>query len=259
MNLIIFLFLVFVPSWLCAEGPILSHSDTVTQQEFENVYQDIRSKNLNPLNISSGTIAILNVTTAAYFGDGTLASPSISFINDTDTGLRRSGTNAFEAVAGAVDVASFTSTGSSIRGTNTNNDADVGWVGEYVSTRMVAGASLAATQGSFGNIISTVITAGDWDVSGGVEYDSNGSTMTVFFVACSSFSANTQTDHVTGNNQIVWGQSLNATTTLIPTFLVGAWRITVAASTTIYLKNRTTVATGTPNVVAAFMRARRVR
>ncbi len=38
--------LLLLPACVCAEGPILKSSDTIQQQEFENVYQDIRNGSL---------------------------------------------------------------------------------------------------------------------------------------------------------------------------------------------------------------------
>lgn len=43
MKLILFIALIFIPSWLCAEGPLFRHKEPEKQQEFENVYQDLRS------------------------------------------------------------------------------------------------------------------------------------------------------------------------------------------------------------------------
>jgi hypothetical protein len=43
MNLLFLIFVGFV-SVLNAEGPIMSHKDTIEQQEFDNVYKDLRSR-----------------------------------------------------------------------------------------------------------------------------------------------------------------------------------------------------------------------
>lgn len=51
---------------------------------------------------SNGTLSWIIRGDGAFFFDGTSANPGLSFINDPDTGLYRIGSNAFEAVAGAV-------------------------------------------------------------------------------------------------------------------------------------------------------------
>lgn len=67
---------------LYAEGPIFQHKDSIAQQEFENVYKDIRLKvastSLDPLNISSATIS-----------SATINALITSSINGTFIGLGR--------------------------------------------------------------------------------------------------------------------------------------------------------------------------
>jgi len=50
-------------------------------------------------------------------------------------------------------------------GTTTNDNAAAGQVGEYVSSTITGGASVALTPGVATNITSISLTAGDWDVS----------------------------------------------------------------------------------------------
>lgn len=69
MRKLIVLFVLFITSIASAEGPRFSHKDSITDREFENVYQDIRSmksgfvKTQNTLQdgatfyVSSGTIS----------------------------------------------------------------------------------------------------------------------------------------------------------------------------------------------------------
>ncbi len=56
MKKILLLFLF--PIAVYAEGPLFSHKETVDQQEFENVYKDIRSKRIS--NTSTGNICLGN-------------------------------------------------------------------------------------------------------------------------------------------------------------------------------------------------------
>lgn len=59
--------LVFLPVLAHAEGPLFRHKDTVEQQEFENVYQDLRQK-ANTSIVPSTTSYITNIGTAGAQG-----------------------------------------------------------------------------------------------------------------------------------------------------------------------------------------------
>lgn len=52
-----------------------------------------------------------------------------------------------------------------ITGTTTNNSAQAGSVGEYITATVVAGSAVALTTATGANITSISLTAGDWDVS----------------------------------------------------------------------------------------------
>ena len=55
----IFLFLILLsPSFVFAEGPILRHKDSFEQQEFDNVYQDLRTKHSFLTQNTSGQILV---------------------------------------------------------------------------------------------------------------------------------------------------------------------------------------------------------
>lgn len=58
---------------------------------------------------------LANTTGAGKFADGTVALPGITFANDADTGLWRSGANVLEFVAGGGSIAKIDTTGLSIQ------------------------------------------------------------------------------------------------------------------------------------------------
>lgn len=59
------------------------------------------------------------------------------------------------------------STGVAVHGTNTNNSAASGYVGEYLSVNSpTGGTATPGSSGAFVNVASISLTAGDWDVSG---------------------------------------------------------------------------------------------
>lgn len=112
------LLISIVPSFALAEGPLFRHKDTVTQQEFENNYQDHRN-----------------------------------FLSQSSNGV-------------------------SILGTNTNNNASAGYVGEYISSTTIDGTSFPPS-GQYGDLISIDLTAGDWDIRGCINANKNGGAATI--------------------------------------------------------------------------------
>lgn len=52
-----------------------------------------------------------------------------------------------------------------LRGTNTNDSAAAGNIGEYISSTVVLGSAVSLTNNTPANVTSISLTAGDWDVS----------------------------------------------------------------------------------------------
>ncbi len=160
------------------------------------------------------------------------------------------------AVGSAVTITgTLTTTGGSVGRTATTTIA-TGILGELVTDTQAAASNSVTTTGAFYNISSISVTAGTWDVSGGVHHVLNGATATTgVYGAISLFSADTQTDHVSGSNlfgsnpPISGGPSI---TVALPPF-----RITVSSTTTVYLKGKTDFGAGNPRV-AGYIRANRV-
>lgn len=125
-----------------------------------------------------------------------------------------------------------------IIGTNTNNDAAAGSVGENISGNLNPGSAVSLTSVTAANITSISLTAGDWDVNGWVVYtvDAGGTTNVVQVhasISTTSATINTATDRITtiqfGTAGIVPGgsQAIRLNT--------GTCRISIASTTTIYL------------------------
>lgn len=66
--------------------------------------------------------------------------------------------------------------GTAIKGTNTNDDAAAGYVGEAITSTIATGSAVSLTTGVTANVTSISLTAGDWDVSGVVLMNSGGTT-----------------------------------------------------------------------------------
>ncbi len=57
-----------------------------------------------------------------------------------------------------------------ITGTTTNNNANSGAVGEFVTATVIAGSAVALTTATSANVTSISLTAGDWDVWGVADF-----------------------------------------------------------------------------------------
>jgi hypothetical protein len=75
---------------------------------------------------------------------------------------------------------------SQMPGTTTNDNANAGNVGEYVSSTIPPGSAVALATSTSANVTSISLTAGDWDVFGQVFINPAGGTNTTSFMASSS-------------------------------------------------------------------------
>lgn len=142
-----------------------------------------------------------------------------------------------------------------IKGTTTTDSASSGNVGEYMANHVQGIAAGTSTQ--FKTITSISLTAGDWDVSGSLEETLSASTPSgVGGIYISLFPDNTNTDMYEGDNTLYF---LPPTATNIASSdSIASLRISVAATTTVYLKGSATFSAGTPQFNGR-LSARRVR
>jgi hypothetical protein len=141
-------------------------------------------------------------------------------------------------------------------GTQTNDNARSGFKGEFLQSSN-PGVVAASGTGTFKDYATLSLTSGDWDISGGIEMDPNGSTNTGFQIALSLSSGNTTTDHVVGYNTIVWAQTITGTEVYTP--FIPIFRVSVSTTTTVYLKMRWNFTIGTPQGDSGLISARRIR
>lgn len=134
------------------------------------------------------------------------------------------------------------------------SSASAGNVGEFVISTVSTFGSMAST-GTYGNITSITLTAGDWDIMGQAFFNMNGATSSSGFdTAISENSGNTTTDHVDGLNVIAstasaLGRHAGATVN---------YRVTTSGSKTYYLKTRLSYSGG-PSQALGTISARRRR
>ena len=137
-------------------------------------------------------------------------------------------------------------------GTTTNNDASAGQVGEYVvSTIASSGTSL--TTGSYVNVTSISLTAGDWDINGICSFTSPGSPVISYLNWGSSLTS--ATAGVNGAISSYTGGSVNTVDFSLP---FPTFRYSLSGTTTIYLVARASWTTSTMSSYGS-IRARRVR
>lgn len=135
-----------------------------------------------------------------------------------------------------------------IHGTNTNDNASTGYVGESVRSLVTRANGVTATTSSqWFNITTLSLTSGDWLVTGIVTINANGGTITAntSSMALSTSSGNVTTDHVSGDNVIDYnGTTPSALTD--GTVVCPNYRLSISGATTVYLKTIVGYSAGTP-------------
>lgn len=145
--------------------------------------------------------------------------------------------------------------GTAITGTNTNDNAAAGVVGEYIESVVSVGSPVALTTNVQANITSISLTAGDWDVSGQVGFVTAGTTSVTRFDA--SVSTTSATIDATSYAKITTDARVpGAVTAYILT--PNTRRVSLASTTTVYLVANSTF-TVAANSGYGVISARRVR
>ena len=67
-------------------------------------------------------------------------------------------------------------TAAQVRGTTTNDNAPAGFIGERIISTVAIGGSVSLVTATGKSITSIILTAGDWDVSGGVDLTTGATT-----------------------------------------------------------------------------------
>lgn len=213
---------------------------------------------LNPTGSTTGQ-AILSTGASSAPGWATISSANVSGLGTAaaqNTGT--SGANipllngANTWASGQTFSASITpSQTSGIIGTTTNNNANAGSVGELL-TNTTTGTAL--TSPSAANATSISLTAGDWEVSGTIQYNpAAGTTIATINSSISTVSATVS--GTLGATNSLRAQFNTAGTQQLSSPVV---RISVASTTTVFLVAAATFAVSTMTADGA-IRARRVR
>jgi hypothetical protein len=204
------LLILLVTSQLLAAGPRYQYDDPHLNDEIANIYKQIQYPQ-----ISTGT------------------AQNFTIVNGSFTNL--SGTT---VVATTGTIKSFM-----VVGTGANDTPLAGRIGERISSTLARASSVNGVNGNFVNITSIVLTAGHWCVTGQAVEVLNSATSTAFRLAVSSFSANTSTDHVQGDNDLNCNPATGA---YDMGQTIGCWPVSINSPTTIYLKGAAVFSAGTP-------------
>jgi len=146
----------------------------------------------------------------------------------------------------AIDLAA--SAAVAIRGTITNDSAASGFVGEYQES-IISTTTNATTTAQYADLTSLSLTAGDWLVTGFINWDSR--------TGISSTSGNSATGLTSGDNIAASLFASSSTTPLNFPHTI-TYRVSIASTTTYYLKYRADYSAGTPRAQGS-LKARRIR
>lgn len=146
-------------------------------------------------------------------------------------------------------------------GVTTNSSAPAGYIGELITATVASGSPVALSTATGANVTSISLTAGDWDVSGTVNFALTGVTGTLFQAAISLTSATLSTQpggSGLGTDPLIIVPLITTTLSATYSCSIPPVRISLAATTTVYLVAQETFSVGAS---AAFgtIRARRER
>lgn len=175
----------------------------------------------------------------------------------------------------AVSFGQVTQTGSGLvksagqlLGTNTNDSAATGYVGEYVENNRTS--TIAVTSATYfsvdtgnstfndGNEVGITLTPGDWDISGSVYFDATTSaviTQPIVFIGTGKGTSTTGINTTKNMTEL----NVSFATSGDVAISTPVWRVSLSASTTYYLKARCSHTGGTGVNATGVIRARRMR
>ncbi|HDR9236390.1 hypothetical protein [Burkholderia vietnamiensis] len=194
---------------------------------------------------------------------GVLVGEGTSAINQLAVGATGQvlvgATGADPAFGSTVGAMTFTgsitpSSTAGIVGTTTNDNANAGSVGEYVSSTVLQASAVSLTTGTATNVTSIPLTAGDWDVTGQIAFLNGVSTVRQYLMGGIS----TTTGALPGNEQRFSVNTPSSTMFVDDTYVVPTQRVSISGATTVYLVTQAGFNTSTCKAYGV-IRARRIR
>lgn len=154
---------------------------------------------------------------------------------------------------GAIGLANFVG----VVGTNTNNNACTGCIGEVISSSIASGSAISLTSSTAVNITSITLTAGDWDISAFAGFTPAATTSMTQYALSISTTTGTL-DAATPFALTKFSQAANVPAGLDSELFAGPVRASLSGSTTYFLVARGIFAVSTETAYGA-IRARRMR
>jgi hypothetical protein len=220
-------------------GIVLATSPAITTPWITTAINDSNGNAILNLNGGGGTIvnawAISNATTGN--------NPTI-LASGTDTNV-------------AAVIQGKGNAGAWIQGRSTNSNASAGYVGEYVSSTLAVGSKVSLTTATPANVTSISLTAGDWDVSWCLLFETAATTSVTIIRGGANLTTATVGSSTINASQfhMQWGAFVPGVTTFQQNGAV--CRQSLAATTTIYLNAQSTF-TVSNMFVYGWISARRV-
>lgn len=149
----------------------------------------------------------------------------------------------------------FTPTNLGIKGTPTNDNADVGSYGEYQSSTTTSQLNCAPT-GQFFDLGSVTLTAGDHDIYVGACFINNGATAQYMSIGLGTTAGNSAAGLTEGDTLF---NQLGTTAVYDQCFNVSGIRKSISSTTTFYLKIRCAYSAGTLQTIGSRISSRRDR
>lgn len=274
-------------SWTAGSVPYLSNSTTMAEDNAKFFWDGTNHRLGIGTTGPAAPLTVRGVNSAIVGGitvDGLAASisPRISLTMDNNANTEQhwqmiltrtngdfvieGGTNNTADGTASLDI-SGTTGGVAILGTNTNDSATTGFVGEIISnngagTPTSASTTTAAASGSYAAIASASLTAGDWDVSVSGALKSGGGTFTAnsassVYVVTTSASSSGGVDYYNG---AIFQANTGVTTSgqIGYNFVIPKVRFSLTGTTTIFVNGQVPYSSTAPTW-AATIYARRVR
>lgn len=175
--------------------------------------------------------------TSAIPGFSTLVLPNAATVNQL---VYATATNTYGgSVNGTFDGTTLTIAGNKIKATATNDNAVAGNVGESGSSYIATGSAVSLTTATSANVTSVSLTAGDYIVSGIINYKETTSTVTARTGGLTSTSATVPTDGSEGNNGVQ-----STVTSETNSVTLNGKRFSLSGTTTVYLVAQATFSAG---------------
>ncbi len=212
------------------------------------------------------TLGIGNLTCAsAVISGGVTANSVVATVAISAANMTASGTvtAARVIVSNTLTSANIVTTGTiqpastgGIIGTATNDSANAGSVGEYISSTVLIGAAVPVNSGASANVTSIALTAGDWDVHGNVWTNISTGTLPTALEGGISITSATLPTRPGGGASAQWAASSSGGSNI--GLVVGAVRLLLSGAANVFLVASSTF-TISSNTVYGFIGARRRR